>query len=92
MAARVVRWRRDDGVRHGLAGEPGRKYVPVVVVDYPVRLLKVPLYEQRYMTELDQPSVKKAVRDILKAGRRLGITEGAKRWLCEIRASANQAT
>jgi len=78
----VVRYRTDKGVFTALIGDPGTKYLPVVYIDAPIRLMKVPQTEERYMTIIDYPP-KKAARRMLKAGRHLGITKTAKRFLQE---------
>ena len=84
MTYRVVRFRREDGCVTGIAGEPRDKYTHVVIFETPIRLLRVPNDEARaYMTDLPE-KVKPAAKQMLAAGRRLGITDGAKDALKEV--------
>lgn len=83
---RTVRYRTENEAVHGIAGAAGRIYTPVVWIDSPVRLRKVPNGDvERYAATLaqDPKTVRRAARDILKAGKRLGITKGAKVFLRE---------
>lgn len=81
---RVIRWRRENGVAHGVAGPPGRKKTPVVILGTPIRLLKVPNAELNlHSEELDGGDVASAVTIILEAGNHHGITKGAKDFLEE---------
>lgn len=76
----VCKYRTDQGVFTALVGEPGRKLIPVVTIDHPIRVRKVPMTEQKYMVPLEYP-VKKAVRGFLKAGKALGMTKSARTFL-----------
>lgn len=79
MTAAVFMYRTDSGCKTILAAE-GRKYIRFVSMDAPISVTKVPMAEQRHMTPLDyQP--KKAARRFRGAGKRLGITKGAKQFL-----------
>lgn len=78
---RVVRLHTERGAYVGIAGEPARVYTPVVLMDCPMRLVKVPNREfARYATELDY-RIKKAARQMLKAGNNLNITKSARKFL-----------
>lgn len=86
---KIVRYRTENQAVTGIAGKPGRIYTPVVWIDAPVRLYKVPNGDvERYAKDQsDEPrAVKKAARQILAAGKRLGITKSAKLFLREARA------
>lgn len=78
---KVVRFRREDGCVTGVALW-GRKWIHMAIFDTPVRLLKVPLEEQRHITPLDL-KVPRAAKRMRAAGKRLGITEGARKFLTE---------
>lgn len=78
---RLVHFHREDGVRVAIVGEPGRKWVYAVTFDSPIRLLKLALEEQKYMHDIADHKVSKAAKKMLSAGKRLGITDGAKDFL-----------
>jgi hypothetical protein len=78
---RLVHFHREDGVRVAVVGEPGRKWVYAATFDSPIRLLKLPLEEQKYMRDLTELTVQKAAKKMLAAGKRLGITDGARAFL-----------
>ena len=78
----LVRYHTNNGVRAAVI-QKGRKWIKVVEIDSPVHVRKVPLSDERYMRPLqrkgqDYPLVR-ARNKFLKAGRNLGITEGAKK-------------
>jgi len=76
-------YRTDAGVVTALVLTPGRKWLPIITLGCPIKIRKVALAEQRFMTPLDYP-VKRAVRKYIAAGRRLGITKGARKALREV--------
>lgn len=77
MSAQVVRWHGPEGCRALIVTARGRKYLQAVVVDTPVKVLRLKLAEERNMTALDLP-LKRALKSMRAAGRHLGITKGAK--------------
>lgn len=81
-AARVVRYRTDAGVFTGIAKE-GRTKVHVLIMGHPISLRKFPITEARHMVDLDY-SIKRAARGFRRAGRSLGITKTARRFLKEV--------
>lgn len=65
-----------------VAGEAGRLYTMLVWIDAPIRVRRVPNGDvERYATDYDRQPVKRAARTMLRAGKNLGITKGAKRHL-----------
>ena len=60
----------------------GRKYFQCVVIDFPIRIVKVKITNGRYLTDIDY-STKKAARKIKKMVKQHGITKGAKQILKE---------
>lgn len=78
--AKVVRYRTDEGVVVGVAVE-GRTRVRLVVIGVPVAVKNLPIEETRYMMPVENPALGKAARGIRGAGRRLGITKGARKLL-----------
>lgn len=80
MQASAVQWRSTEGCRTAVVFE-GREHLHAIVIDYPVRAIKVPKAEQRRMTPLDGMTTAQAVRKYLSAGKRMGITEHAKELL-----------
>lgn len=80
----VKRYKMDEGNRVAIVGTPGRKYIPLVYIDIPIRLRMVPLSEAKYITDLrpqDTPPVRQAAREFLRIGKGLGITKGARKFL-----------
>jgi hypothetical protein len=67
-----------------VVGFTGHKYAKLVIVDHPVRVIKVPVGDlKKYGEEIDYPEPK-AARAMLEAGRRMGIRKGAKQLLTAI--------
>jgi hypothetical protein len=85
----LVRYHTDNGIRSAFVKQ-GRKFIKVVEIDAPIRVRKVPVSDGRYMKPLlrngEAYSVTRAVNKFLKAGRSLGITDGARRILKEAKA------
>jgi len=76
----VVRYRTDHGTCCALV-ESGRKWLQVIQMDSSgIRVRKVPCSDERYMTPMDYP-LAKAKKRFRLAGRRFGITKGAKQLL-----------
>lgn len=81
---KFVRYKTPSGAVAAIIGNAGRKYTPTVWLDYPVRLRKVPNAEvARYTEELTTTTVNTAARQMLYAGKRMGITGGAKKFLSQ---------
>lgn len=80
--SKVVRLRTSEGAFVAVMGEPGRKFTQYVSLEaFPVRARKIPNAEaERFSTELNYP-IRKAVRNMRGAGRRHGITKGARQLL-----------
>lgn len=79
--ASVARYRLSSGQNViAVVSPPGRKWLHVAFIDVPVRLRRVPLSDRRYMTPIHYP-LADACRKMIDAGRRLGITKGAKTFL-----------
>ena len=84
MSAPTLRRYHDGtGQRCALVFEARTRLHCVVIEDGGVRALDVPATEGRYMIALEG-SVLRAARTMRRAGRRLGITRGAKRLLAEV--------
>ena len=75
--------RRDTGEVTAILGTPGRIYTPVVWIDSPIRVHKIPNGEvTRYCRDIpNPPPLKRAANRMLKAGKALGITKAAKTFL-----------
>lgn len=82
---RLVRYRTEaGGCVHAVAGNAGRIYTQLVWIDAPIRVARVPNGDvERYAVAYDRVPLKRAARTMLRAGKRLGITKGAKRLLRE---------
>lgn len=78
MSALVVRYHTDDGHITGLLIDKGRKYLRFIPMKAKcIRVHRLLVAEEKYMTELDTP-LKKAAKQFRAAGRRFGITTAAK--------------
>ena len=89
---KVMQYRTEDGVKMVLVGPAGRKYIPVLIMTNTagLALRKVPLSEQRYMTEV--PGKPRALSTRLATFRRFGKTAGmtkaAKAFLTDAKRAA----
>ena len=86
----LKRYSMDHGSRIALVGEPGRKFTPLVYIDSPIRVWRVPNVDKRYFHDVEQGArgLKPTARSMLKAGKQLGITVGAKKFLRAIIAES----
>ena len=74
---RVMSLHTEHGSKTVVMGEPGRKWTPFVIIEYPVRLKRIKNADvDRYAREINYPA-KKAVREFRRIGRKNGITKGA---------------
>ena len=86
----VVRIRNDEGSFSAILGEPSRLYTPYVMIDFPVRKRRMANGDvKRCTTQLtlgrthkDYP-LGRAVRHMLRVGRKHGITKSARLFLRE---------
>ena len=90
---KAQQYRSEDGVKTVVVGPAGRKTFPVLIMTqtgYGLVVKKLPLEEQRYLTDLPKGSVK-ALRTHLRVfrnfGKSAGMTKAAKTFL----AQANKA-
>jgi len=84
MNRRVRRYRgKQNRAQVAILGPSGRRWTMAAVIDTPVRLVKIANRDvERYCSEFDgAPSPKRACRQMLTAGRALGITKGARKFL-----------
>ena len=80
----VVNYHTDDGHITGLLIDRGRKWLRFIPMKSScIRIRRLPLSEEKYMTVLDN-SIKKAAKQFRAAGRRFGITLAAKRALRDL--------
>ena len=81
-APRVVRYRGVEGARVGLVCTETRSEIRLVTTyDTGVRIQRLPRTEARHMTDLRDYRPKRVARELLRAGRRLGISQAAKNAL-----------
>lgn len=90
--ARLVCLRQRSGQRQkcvtAIIGPAGRKFTYVVWISAPVRLHRLANDDvNAHSRELPKPSVKGAARRMLQAGKSLGITKAAKRFLRKVTTS-----
>ena len=77
-------YRTDTGEKTVLVGPPGRKLIPVLMIEGSgLTVRKVPITDQRYMR--DAPHGRKTLKGIARQyrgiGNRLGMTKAAKSFL-----------
>lgn len=79
---KFVRYKTSHGAVVAIMGAPRRKFTPLVYLDFPVRLHKVPnAVAEKHTQELTTVPVHAAARRMLEAGQRMGMTLGAERLL-----------
>jgi len=80
---KVMRYRTDEGVFTVLLVKTGNKWAQVMFMDAAgIRIKRVPVADiERYMWELECYPLQRAVRRFRAAGKRFGITGGAKQAL-----------
>ncbi|MCH7502574.1 MAG: hypothetical protein IIA10_04390 [Proteobacteria bacterium] len=91
--SRAVHYHSDEGVHCAVLGRPGRKFTPMVLIDYPVRLRKIPNAEAvRYSRDIDGTTVQTVAQKMLAAGERMGINKSARKLLNEITTTNGEMT
>jgi len=91
MAARLMRYRTDEGSRVALVRE-GRKYLHVLVMDSPLRVTKADPREARYMTTLKDVAQPKDLKMFRRFGRIHGMTEAAKSFIKDAALTETETT
>ena len=90
MDIRLQNYQTNHGVKTVLVGEPGRKYMPLLVMDGTLVVKKVPLNHERYMRPVVEEKVRRnlnpAVARFASYGARHGASKAAKRFLKECRS------
>ena len=66
---KVVKYQIDNAIRHGLIVTEGRKWSQLILVEHPIRLIKVPNSEQRYMADTDYKvsKAKRIIKQMIKS-------------------------
>jgi hypothetical protein len=78
---KVVWIHTEEGGRTAIVGEPARIYTPYVMVEFPIRLRRMPNADvAKYCTDMDYP-IKRACNRYLKIGRKQGISRGARKFI-----------
>ena len=81
-APRVVRYHTAQGQRIGLVCTDTPSEIRLVTIaNAGVRIQRLPPPQRRYMTTLADYQPRRAAREFLRAGRRLGISRAAKKAL-----------
>lgn len=79
---KAVHYRSADCAHLAVLGKPGRKFTKMVLIDYPVRMTKVlNASAEKYAREMPTMTLKQVCRKFLQAGKRMGITKGARELL-----------
>ena len=91
MSAKLSYYRSESGVKTVLYDpDRGRKYHALLMMDGGLVVRKVPLNEERYMTECNEAKKRRnlngAFRVFAAYGRNVGATKEAKRLLKELRS------
>lgn len=80
---RIVRYHTMGGARVAVVGNPGRIWTKLVWIDSPISCVKVANGDiELFALDIDY-KLKRAARLMLKAGKSLGISKGAKKLLKE---------
>ena len=87
---RLHNFQTDHGVKTVLVGEPGRKFMPVLMMDHGLVVMKVPLDHERFMRPVVEEKVRRslnpAVAVFASFGARNGASKAAKRFLRDCRS------
>jgi hypothetical protein len=76
-----------------VVGAVGWKHAKLVVIDFPVRVIKVPVEDvEKYGEELKDYTALRAARAMLDAGTRMGIRKAAKKLLNGVIQNATRPT
>jgi len=90
MEIRLQNYRSDSGVKTVLVGEPGRKYMPILIMDKGLVVKKVPLDHERYLSapveSKKRRSLTPVVNQFASYGARNGASKAAKKFLKECRS------
>jgi len=89
MNFELKNYRTDHGVKTVLIGETGRKYFQMLMMDHSGLVVKkVPLSEQRYLSDVIQNGKSKSIKTITRQyrefGKRTGMTKAAKSFLSQL--------
>ncbi len=81
---RAVIYSSEHSQHVAVLGNPGRKFTKMVVVDHPIHMTKI-LNDsaEKYSREMPDITLKQTCRKLLAAGKRMGITKGARALLNE---------
>ena len=78
---KVVWIHTEEGSQTAIMGEPSRLYTKYVMVEFPIRLRRMPNGNvAKYTKDMDYP-LKKACRGYLRIGRQHGISKGARKFI-----------
>ena len=90
MEIRLQNYQTEHGCKTVLVGEPGRKYMPILMMDNGIIVKKVPLDYERYMRTPVEGKVRRslmpAVAIFASYGARNGASKAAKRFLKDCRS------
>jgi hypothetical protein len=90
MEIRLQNYRTNHGMKTVLVGEPGRKYIPILMMDHGLIVKKVPIDHERYMSAPAEEKVRRSLTPVVALfasyGARNGVTKAAKRFLKECRS------
>ena len=78
---KVVWIHTEEGSQTAILGEPSRLYTPYVIVEFPIRLRRMPNGNvAKYTKDMEYP-LKKACNRYLRIGRKHGISKGARKFI-----------
>jgi hypothetical protein len=82
-------YRTEQGEKTVMVGPPGRKLLPILMIDGSSGLTvkKVPLSDQRYLRDVREEKKRRSTSGVIRQfrgiGRRLGMTKAAKSFLAD---------
>ena len=89
MEIRLQNYRTNHGIKTVLVGEPGRKYMPLLMMDGTLVVKKVPLDHERYMSAPAEKKVRRSLMPVVALfaayGARNGSTKAAKQFIRDCR-------
>lgn len=93
MCYQLMSYRTEHGMKTVIVGPKGRKLMPILMMESSgLTVRKVPLTEQRYLTDAIQSGKSKSIRSVASKfrayGRRTGMTKAAKSFLTAVNKAA----
>jgi len=90
MEFQLKTYKTEHGIKTVLVGEPGRKLLPILMMDNGLVLRKVPKTEERYLSEVIEEKKRRSLMPVLNQfasyGKRNGSSKAAKQFIRQCRS------